>query len=516
MALIRRVIKGTPLTFAEGDANLVYLEGLATNTGSFAVTTDSNSFSGSQIIAGNLNITGSTSLTGSLNVSGSITTTGTLTVRTLVVEFISSSITYSSGSNKFGDQTSDTQTFTGSVGITGSLSSIGAFSITNNISASNSTQLSFGSNLFLQTSGSSATNAFEIRAYGGSTYINGGYAFLQPTQPGYNNNITFNQPNSSITIVNGNSDSGVTLSRPGINTGESRLTSGPNYNSSLSFITFYTLGNERVRIDGSGSLLVGTTTSNGYATIINQTNIANFPSGALYVNGSSSFTGSLNTSGSLSSIGAFSITNNISASNSTQLSFGSNLFLQTSGSSATNAFEIRPYGNTDSLSSYKFTQPTLTAGYQQSITFDKNNASITISNGNADGGFTLSRPNGNGFESRLTSGNSGTSIPGIMTFYTSGSERMRIDGSGSLLIGTNTSNGYLTNINGANTTTYPSGALYVTGSSSFTGSVNISGSLNINNNINITSGSINIATGSISIAGANILNTALAYSIIFG
>ena len=338
MALIRRVIKGTPLTFAEGDANLVYLEGLATNTGSFAVTTDSNSFSGSQIIAGNLNITGSTSLTGSLNVSGSITTTGTLTVRTLVVEFISSSITYSSGSNKFGDQTSDTQTFTGSVGITGSLSSIGAFSITNNISASNSTQLSFGSNLFLQTSGSSATNAFEIR----------------------------------------------------------------------------------------------------------------------------------------------------------------------------------PYGNTDSLSSYKFTQPTLTAGYQQSITFDKNNASITISNGNADGGFTLSRPNGNGFESRLTSGNSGTSIPGIMTFYTSGSERMRIDGSGSLLIGTNTSNGYLTNINGANTTTYPSGALYVTGSSSFTGSVNISGSLNINNNINITSGSINIATGSISIAGANILNTALAYSIIFG
>jgi hypothetical protein len=339
MALVRRLIKNSPLTFAEGDANLVYLEGLAINTGSFATKAGDNSFSGSQIITGSLNVIGSTLLTGSLTVSGSITTTGTLTVRTLVVEFISSSITYSSGSNKFGDQTSDTQTFTGSVGITGSLSSIGALSITNDISASNSTQLSFG---------------------------------------------------------------------PGT-------------------------------------------------------------------------------------------------------AAGSNLFLQSSGSSGTNALEIRPYGvnfSQDSQS-YIFRQP-LGAAWGQSMVFDKNNSSITILNGNSDGGATLSRPTGNGFESRLTSGISAGGITGILTFYTSGSERVRIDGSGSLLVGTTTNNGYATIINGSNTTNFPRGALYVTGSSSFTGS------LNITNNISIASGSINITTGSISIAGANILNTALAYSIIFG
>lgn len=55
MALVKRLTKGSPLTFAEGDANLVYLENLALsgsgnlNTSSFA-TTGSNTFVGNQII----------------------------------------------------------------------------------------------------------------------------------------------------------------------------------------------------------------------------------------------------------------------------------------------------------------------------------------------------------------------------------------------------------------------------------------------------------------------------------
>ena len=51
MSLIKRLVKGTPLTFAEGDANLNYLETLANNTGSFA-TTGSNTFVGTQTISG--------------------------------------------------------------------------------------------------------------------------------------------------------------------------------------------------------------------------------------------------------------------------------------------------------------------------------------------------------------------------------------------------------------------------------------------------------------------------------
>jgi hypothetical protein len=55
MALIKRLVKGSPLTFAEGDDNLVYLEGLALN----AATTGSNTFVGNQTITGSLKVTGS-------------------------------------------------------------------------------------------------------------------------------------------------------------------------------------------------------------------------------------------------------------------------------------------------------------------------------------------------------------------------------------------------------------------------------------------------------------------------
>jgi hypothetical protein len=74
--------------------------------------------------------TGSNIFTGSQNILGAITASaalinGTLTAQTLVVTTISSSVIYSSGSNRFGDDTSDTQTFTGSVNISGSLTLVG-------------------------------------------------------------------------------------------------------------------------------------------------------------------------------------------------------------------------------------------------------------------------------------------------------------------------------------------------------------------------------------------------------
>jgi hypothetical protein len=62
MALTKRLVKGNPLTFAEGDNNLTYLEGLATNTGSFAVTNAPNNFQGDQAIFGNLIVYGTSSV----------------------------------------------------------------------------------------------------------------------------------------------------------------------------------------------------------------------------------------------------------------------------------------------------------------------------------------------------------------------------------------------------------------------------------------------------------------------
>jgi hypothetical protein len=72
-------------------------------------------------VSGSTRLNGNTQITGSLNVSGSITTTGTITAQTLVVQTVSSSVIYSSGSNIFGNNLANNQVFTGSVLVTGSI-----------------------------------------------------------------------------------------------------------------------------------------------------------------------------------------------------------------------------------------------------------------------------------------------------------------------------------------------------------------------------------------------------------
>ena len=64
----------------------------------------------------------SISLSGSLLITGSLTATSTLTAQTLVVQTVTSSIVYSSGSNIFGNSLTNTQQMTGSLRVTGSLS----------------------------------------------------------------------------------------------------------------------------------------------------------------------------------------------------------------------------------------------------------------------------------------------------------------------------------------------------------------------------------------------------------
>jgi hypothetical protein len=66
-------------------------------------------------------VTGSLTVTGSVNVSGSITTNSTITATTLVVQTITSSISFVTGSTKFGAISSNTHQFTGSLNVTGAL-----------------------------------------------------------------------------------------------------------------------------------------------------------------------------------------------------------------------------------------------------------------------------------------------------------------------------------------------------------------------------------------------------------
>jgi hypothetical protein len=75
---------------------------LVQKTGSYALT-GSNYFSGSQVV------------------SGSITATGNITAQTLIIQTITSSVLFTTGSNIIGSSLSNVQQLTGSVGITGSL-----------------------------------------------------------------------------------------------------------------------------------------------------------------------------------------------------------------------------------------------------------------------------------------------------------------------------------------------------------------------------------------------------------
>ncbi len=79
------------------------------------------------------------------NVTGSNAIfSGTVTAQRLVVQTISSSVIYSSGSNIFGDELTDTQQFTGSVTITGSLTVNGPSTFNSRVTANNLTGSLFG------------------------------------------------------------------------------------------------------------------------------------------------------------------------------------------------------------------------------------------------------------------------------------------------------------------------------------------------------------------------------------
>ena len=137
-----------------------------TTTGSFTATSSSLSSRTTQIESVYAT-TGSNSFRATQSITGSLTVTGQIIAQTLNVQQVTSSIVFSSGSNNFGNQLSNNQTFTGSVNITGSLALAG------NIT-SNNTAVVLGSgttNFLLKFTGASTT--------GNSILSESGYTLTQ-------------------------------------------------------------------------------------------------------------------------------------------------------------------------------------------------------------------------------------------------------------------------------------------------------------------------------------------------
>jgi hypothetical protein len=91
-------------------------------TSSAASLTSLNAYTASQNNRnGTYATTGSNTFAGIQTVNSNLVVTGSITAQTLVVQTVTSSVVYSSGSNVFGNNIANTQVFTGSMNLTGSL-----------------------------------------------------------------------------------------------------------------------------------------------------------------------------------------------------------------------------------------------------------------------------------------------------------------------------------------------------------------------------------------------------------
>ena len=125
------------------------------NTSSYVVssvtdTTQNSRLASNEAKTGSFATTGSNAFTGSQSVSGSLTLTGTITAQTLVVQTITSSVEYSSGSNVFGSNTGNTHQFTGSVLVSGSGNINGTLTGTNITLSQANTGGSIDNNAYLR------------------------------------------------------------------------------------------------------------------------------------------------------------------------------------------------------------------------------------------------------------------------------------------------------------------------------------------------------------------------------
>jgi len=170
-----------------GSANDAYLysTGQKLNIGNASANQPLNLFVGGTNVEANkklqLNSNNQHSMTGSLSVSGSLVAsnnitasnnsvtnnldvTNTITARTLVVQTVSSSIIYSSGSNTFGNNANNNQIFTGSVLIKGAITVSG--SVINTLTSSYAVSASRAISSSFATSASQAITASYVLASG--------------------------------------------------------------------------------------------------------------------------------------------------------------------------------------------------------------------------------------------------------------------------------------------------------------------------------------------------------------
>jgi hypothetical protein len=265
-------------------------------------------------------ISGSLTLTGSINATGDITASSArfsniITAQTLVVQVVSSSTEYASGSNIFGNNSSNTHQFTGSVLVSGSFGLNKAvpqrqytqvanangivFAIQNAAASNEGYIVGFDAtgSTYLQLSDSANASKVYLNS-SGSSYFMGGNVGMGTTNPSAKlhlydgtNPLSFKIQRTSVPVYfsdvqTGGTIAGAAWSHNVENTSNGSLSWGSfnnagyagaaillNSANSTSWITLHTAASvntnpsERVRIDGSGNVGIGTTSPTSPLTV---------------------------------------------------------------------------------------------------------------------------------------------------------------------------------------------------------------------------------------------------------
>ena len=179
-----------------------------------------NTFSGSEStritkIENNYATTGSNSFRADQSITGSLVVSSTITAQTLVVQTVTSSILYSSGSNVFGNQLNNIQTFTGSVNITGSVTATDKITVNNNNSLVLHGVSTSTGYMHMQLANANNTARFAVENIGGGTLAVGSIPFSTILNSTGNYALHLATNNTVRVTVNNSGSVGIGTTSPG-------------------------------------------------------------------------------------------------------------------------------------------------------------------------------------------------------------------------------------------------------------------------------------------------------------